>query len=424
MGILSQLIKGTKEYRELEQRYRELFQRTSHILDAEQSARQIRQLLDNVQREYNVALARHNELRTTIASMEIDEDLIESGVYKPAYSFEFSTEYKLKLDNNRDLQKQKVKDKAAVRTGSYGTKAEVNRLVKLVLKAFNGECDALASKITWKNIIKTLEQVGREAQTINKLVESCGIEIDPDYINLKLNEMRLLHEYQEKKQAEMEEQRAIREQMREEEKARLEYERALQEATQEQERYQKALAEAQAKLASAHGADLDRLNETVALLAKRLEDAKEKGLRAKSMAELTKSGHVYIISNLGSFGDKMYKIGMTRRLEPSERINELGDASVPFRFDIHAMIYSKDAPALENKLHSYFRSRQVNLVNDRKEFFYASLNEIEGVVRSMHGDIKFTLAAEAKEYRESCALRNERKAQERSTATSSVLSGS
>jgi hypothetical protein len=145
------------------------------------------------------------------------------------------------------------------------------------------------------------------------------------------------------------------------------------------------------------------------LLTQKLAGAKEKGLRAQSMAELTKSGHIYVISNIGSFGDKMYKIGMTRRLDPSERIAELGDASVPFRFDVHALIYSKDAPALESQLHNHFKSRQVNLVNDRKEFFYATLGEIEQAVRSFHGQIEFTLAAEAKEYKESCAMRKERK---------------
>jgi hypothetical protein len=178
------------------------------------------------------------------------------------------------------------------------------------------------------------------------------------------------------------------------------------------------LAEAQAKLSSAHGVELDRLKETVELLSKRLDGAREKGLRAQSMAELTKSGHVYVISNVGAFGDKMYKIGMTRRLDPSERVAELGDSSVPFTFDTHAMIYSKDAPSLENKLHAHFKARQVNLVNDRKEFFYATLDEIAHAVRSLHGDIQFTQAAEAKEYRESCALRNERKRQDQRTTVS------
>ncbi|HNR31991.1 MAG TPA: DUF4041 domain-containing protein [Candidatus Hydrogenedentes bacterium] len=411
MDIVSSLVKGSKEYRELEQQYKKLVQRTAHILDAEESVKQLRQLLDSLQSKYNTTLARHNELLATIAAMEEDEELIECGIYRPAYSFDFATVYKLKLDNIRDLQKQKVKDKAAVtvKTGNTATKGETNRLVNLVLRAFNGECDALASKVTWKNVSKTLEQVGRAAQAINKLVESHDIQISQEYITLKLNEICLLHEYQEKRQAELDAERANREEMREEEKARREFEKALQEATQEQERIQRALAEAQARMASARDEELDRLNETVALLLKKLEGAKEKGLRAQSMAELTKSGHVYIISNVGSFGDKIFKIGMTRRLEPEDRVAELGDASVPFKFDIHAMVYSKDAPSLEAKLHQHFKARQVNLVNDRKEFFYADLDEIERAVRSLGAEIKFVRVPEAKDYRESRALRTQRK---------------
>lgn len=417
MSIFENVVKGSQEYRQLEQLYQDLVRRTSHILDAEESARNTQQLLKDLQQKYNTALARHSELKSAIAGMEEDEELIECGIYKAAYSFEFATEYKLKLDNLRELQKQKVKDGAAVTSGGGKQSAETKRLIRLVLMAFNGECDALASKVTWKNITKTLERVGKAAQRINKLVESHDIAITSEYINLKLNEMRLIHEHQEKKQAELEEQRAIREQMREEEKARREYEKAMKEAAEEQERYQKALREAQAKLDSAHGEELDRLNEAIALLSKQLETAKEKGLKAQSMAELTKSGYVYVISNVGSFGERMFKIGMTRRLEPIERVKELGDASVPFRFDVHAMVYSKDAPTLERKLHEHFRSRQVNLVNDRKEFFYADLKEIQAAVKALHGEIEFTRLAEAKEYRESRALREEKKRQAQTGGT-------
>lgn len=413
MGLFSDLVKGSQEYRDLDRLHQDLVRRTSHLLETEESAKQIQLLLQNLQRQYNDSLGRHNELLSTISAMEKDENLIECGIYEPAYSFDFSTEYKLKLDNVRALQKQKVKDKSAVSINSAGSKAEANRLVTLALRAFNGECDALASKVTWKNIGKTLDQVGRTAQQINKMVESYGLKIQSEYINLKLNEMRLINEFQEKKQAELEEQRAIREQMREEEKARREYEKALHEATQEAERYQKALAEAQTRVVNAHGDELDRLNETIELLSKKLEGAKEKGLRAQSMAELTKSGHVYVISNVGSFGDRMYKIGMTRRLDPLERVSELGDASVPFKFDVHAVIYSKDAPSLESRLHAYFKSRQVNLVNDRKEFFRANLDEIAQAVRALHGEIEFMQIAEAKEYRESCALRESHKQQKK-----------
>jgi len=123
------------------------------------------------------------------------------------------------------------------------------------------------------------------------------------------------------------------------------------------------------------------------------------------MAQQTKSGHVYVISNIGSFGDNVYKIGMTRRLEPLDRVKELGDASVPFIFDVHAMIYSDDAPALENSLHKLFDSQRVNLVNSRKEFFKVTLEEIELQAKKTSSSVEFIKTAEAKDYNESKAIR-------------------
>lgn len=126
--------------------------------------------------------------------------------------------------------------------------------------------------------------------------------------------------------------------------------------------------------------------------------------RAISRAQMTRSGHVYVISNVGSFGEDVYKIGMTRRLDPMDRVRELGDASVPFRFDVHAIIYSEDAPTLENKLHKKFHHRRVNYINHRREFFRVSLDEITKAVHEYHGEIEFTLLAEADEYRKTVAF--------------------
>ena len=127
------------------------------------------------------------------------------------------------------------------------------------------------------------------------------------------------------------------------------------------------------------------------------------------MAQQTKSGHIYIVSNMGSFGDDICKIGMTRRLDPLDRVKELGDASVPFTFDVHAIIYSEDAPSLEKRLHKKFGDGRVNLINHRKEFFYATLDEIEVVVKEMGHDVEFTKIAEASQYRESTMIRTQQK---------------
>ena len=213
-----------------------------------------------------------------------------------------------------------------------------------------------------------------------------------------------MHEQKEKAQEEKVEQRRIREEMREEEKVRREAEKAEKEAVAEEGRYEKTLLKAQEELGQAHGNALDKLQQEIQELQEKIKLAEEKKQRAISRAQMTKSGNVYVISNVGSFGENVYKIGMTRRLEPMDRVKELGDASVPFSFDVHAMIFSENAPQMEAKLHAKFKGKQVNMVNYRKEFFRVSLEEIESEVHKHDGHIDFMKLAEAKEYRETKAL--------------------
>ena len=275
---------------------------------------------------------------------------------------------------------------------------------KLMLRAFNGECDSAIAKVSWNNMTKMEARIEKAYEAINKMGETNKIIVTKEYFKLKMDELRLAFEYQEKLEQEREEQRQIKEQMREEEKARRELEKAQKEAEEEEKRYQKALEEAEKKLADASGKELDVLNEKIALLHRQLEEAQRVKERAISQAQLTKSGHVYIISNIGSFGEEVYKIGMTRRLEPMDRVKELGDASVPFEFDVHAMIYSEDAPGLQTKLQQLFNFNRVNRVNERKEFFRVTLDEIEKAVLANFGEFHLTKLAEAREYRETLAI--------------------
>jgi hypothetical protein len=234
------------------------------------------------------------------------------------------------------------------------------------------------------------------------------LHIANTYLDLRIEELQLVHEQHEKIQEEKEEQRRIREQMREEEIALREIERARLEAEREERRYEDALAKARSEVAGAEGARQAKLLERIAEMEARLAVAHEQKERAIARAQLTRSGHVYVISNVGSFGEHVYKIGMTRRLDPRERIKELGDASVPFAFDVHALIYTEDAPGLEAKLHRAFANRRINLVNERKEFFSVDISEIVQIVRENHGDVLITRLAEAEEYRKTVAILNER----------------
>jgi hypothetical protein len=282
--------------------------------------------------------------------------------------------------------------------------------LKLMLRAFNGESDALIAKVRYDNAKAYEQRLRKSWESINKLGLGFSCAISSQFLALKVHELHVTHEYQEKLQAEREEQRALREQMRDEERAQRELERVQRDAEQEEARYAKALERAREDAQRAAGAQQLKLLEQIGELEQKVREAEEKRQRAISQAQLTKAGYVYILSNIGSFGEQMFKIGMTRRLDPQDRVDELGDASVPFPFDVHALIRADDAPALERALHGLFEEARVNRINRRKEFFRVTLEQIETVVRQHCGEFKLTQYAEALEYRKSLAMALEHRA--------------
>ncbi len=352
-----------------------------------------------------------NDLSSRVQYLRDEEALQEVGFYRPKYNLS-SAQYKIKLGKLQDQIAGVLRaDQAAVchvpwvvdGSEEKGRKM-VERILKLQLRAFNGECDAAIAKVSWKNYQTMEDRIWKAFKAINKLGEPTHCEITSAYVELRLEELRLTHEREEKLEEEREEQRRIREEAREEEIARREIEREQERAEREEERWAEVLERARRELAAASDKQAEGLKSKIAELEVRLAEAHANKERAISRAQLTRSGHVYVISNEGSFGQDVYKIGMTRRLDPLDRVRELGDASVPFRFDVHAVIYSEDAPALESRLHALFSARRMNMVNERKEFFRVSLAEIEKHVRELRGEIEFTRVAEAKEYRETLAM--------------------
>jgi DNA repair exonuclease SbcCD ATPase subunit len=224
------------------------------------------------------------------------------------------------------------------------------------------------------------------------------------YVAARLEELKWAVAAMELKAKAREEQRALREQIREEERAQKEFERAMRDAQKEEEMLRKAMEKAQRDVAKASDAQRAQYEAKLLELGERLRTAEEKNQRALSMAQQTRSGHVYVISNVGSFGENVYKIGMTRRLEPKDRIRELGDASVPFEFDVHALIPHEDAPTLERALHKVFVRAQMNKVNPRKEFFRVRLEDIRQEVERLGIAAQWTLEAECRDWRETQAL--------------------
>jgi len=352
-------------------------------------------------------------LSSQVTSVSDQVELESFGMYEPHFGFDTSEKYKAKIKEIRDRQKQMIKEKTAAVCDTEwtveGSKAKgkqmVQRYLKLQLRAFNGEADAAIAKARFNNVVKLEERLEKSFQAINKLGETNQCRITSSYLNLKVDELRAAYEHARKKEDEKEEQRRIREEMKEAEAAERELQKAQKEAEKEEKRFEVALAKARAEAAAAGDAMRDSLRKKIELLENQLNTAHEQKAKAISRAQLTRSGHVYVISNIGSFGEEVYKIGMTRRLEPLDRVKELGDASVPFRFDVHAMIYSEDAPTLESDLQKRFADQQVNMVNPRKEFFRVALDDVEAAVLELCGDeVEFIRTAVAEEFRESKAI--------------------
>lgn len=364
-------------------------------------------------------------IRQQLAEQEEAAHLLEVGYYEPIFEFKDLAKYQSQMDVIREQQKRMLRTEGASgdRTAAAyatqtltfnGSEAQGKQLLKkvlrLMLRAFNGECDAFIAKVSYRNIDLMEKRMRSAFDQINKLAGSWSCEISTSYLELRVSELKLVYEWEEAKQREKEEQARIKEQMREEEREQKEFERAKKKAEEEELRYEELLRKAQEEVGAAADKDKEKLNRQIEELQKRISEIEEKK-RAISQAELTKTGYVYIISNVGSFGEHVYKIGMTRRLEPMDRVKELGDASVPFPFDVHAMIRTSNAPALENALHNHFNEKRMNLENQRKEFFRVSIDEIRQELEvlkdelGIDSELTLTLIAEAKEYRLSEAKR-------------------
>jgi hypothetical protein len=312
----------------------------------------------------------------------------------------------------QELKRARETTKAMIRNGSAAMceYVETNRretAINFVVDAFNGKVDSILSRVKHDNAGK-LEQQIRDAFT---LVNYNGkafrdARIMEAFLAARLDELKWAGIAQQLAMEEREEQRRAKEIMREEARAARERERVLRESAKNEETLQQGIAQGREQAEHASGEQKAMYEERIREMEEKLKQVQEEKERARSMAEQTKKGYVYIISNVGSFGEDVYKIGLTRRYDPNERVRELGDSSVPFDFDVHALILSEDAPSLENQLHKHFMLRQANKVNQRREFFRVSLHEIReeieklGVTTGVH----WTMAAEAKQYRESQAI--------------------
>ncbi|MEQ8823373.1 MAG: DUF4041 domain-containing protein [Filomicrobium sp.] len=390
-----------------------LRRRFAKVLDIDAEVRRVRlkgvkleEKVKKIRADYSQKKLVYEKLLQQVAIFDEKVSFAEFGIYEPHFDFGDSERYKDEIKRVREQQKVLVKLKTAVTVHTdwtvQGSKSKgqtmVNRAVKLALRAFNAEADAAIANTRWNNAQAMIRRIENARMQIDKANASLDIDITDQYLGLKLTELRLTHEYREQLKVERDERAQEARKKREEQRL----EREAEEARQEEEKYQSMLAKVRAEFG---GQTSTEQASKIAELERQLAIAHERSQRAQALAERTKTGFVYVISNIGSFGEGVVKIGLTRRLEPADRVRELGDASVPFLFDTHAMIYSQEAPALESALHAEFADRRVNAANMRKEFFRVSLEEVEEAVRRLAPGADFHRDIEAQEFRETMAKR-------------------
>jgi hypothetical protein len=334
--------------------------------------------------------------------------LQEVGVYRFAHPLDDAPAYKARLDKLEDEYSEMIKAGGAVSTTQKwavnGSEKDGARMVadlaKLMLRTYNNEVENVIKKLKPHTLDSAIARLEKLRATIAKLGGSMKLAITSGYHALRVQELRLTADFRQKEEDEREQQRAERERFKDEEKARKEQE-AEQERLEalldkERQQYENAIASLQAR--GDHAAIEDR--------KLRLEEIQRMLDGAIARAANLRAGFVYVISNIGAFGEGVVKIGLTRRLEPYERIRELHNASVPFRFDVHAVVFSDDAVGLETALHREFDDKRVNLTNTHKEFFLVSPDSVKVAIAKFHGDLlSFIDTAEALEWRQSQVLR-------------------
>lgn len=369
-----------------------------------------------------------DELNNQIVDLSEEINYESYGLYKPRYEFSNSSTYKGKLTEVRFNQKTMIRNEIAAEifepmtmNGSLAKgKSMQKKNIKQLLRSFNGECEAAINKVTKSNIETIEKRINTSFAQLNKLNEPNGIRLTTDYLDSKLDEAHIGLEYALKKEEEKEQLREQREREREEKKLqreiaseRAKYEKDEAHFTQAKDRIADKLS------ATTDTSEMLALKHQLQELQDKLNNIRERKEKLQDRAANPTAGYVYIISNIGSFGKDVYKIGVTRRLDPMDRINELGNASVPFKFDVNALVFSEDAFSLESSLHTYFKEYRVNRVNKRKEYFKVPMNKIKEVL-AKHKELTFDFNEypDAYEYRDTLYIEEHEKEK---TATSSVM---
>lgn len=354
-------------------------------------------------------------LKGEVIELEEKKLLQDFSLYEPSYSFATSREYKDRLQDVRIKQKQMIKEKTAATCSTEwtvdGSRAAGRKMtsdnIKQMLMTFNTECENAISNVRFDNFESMRARIEKLYNKLNMLGETSHISLTQEYCDLKIQELTLAYEYERKKQEEKEYEREQRAIAKENAKVQKELEQERRRIEKEQSHYKVRLSQLNQQYeVEKNEGRRELIKEKMQAVQDELVDL-DKALKDVDYRQANeRAGYVYVISNIGAFGEGIYKIGMTRRLDPQERIDELGSASVPFKFDVHAMIFSDDAPRLETALHNAFADKRVNMVNNRKEFYRVSLEDIEDVVKQNYDrTAEFSYIPTAQQYRESLKVR-------------------
>lgn len=372
----------------------------------------VAQLSSDVSEKQEQIISLHNtikELEKQLTTTTDDVEMESYGLYRPKYDFATALGYKDKLALVRNQQKEYIKTKEAVNFNENWTvngsiakgKKMTNDNIKLMLRAFNNECEAAINKVKYNNIESIKDRIYKCYEQINKLNEVNQCKITYSFYKLKIEELYLAYEYERKKEEEREALREQREKEREDKALQKEIDNKKKLIDKDIKHIKNVIEDLEHKLDNANEVEREGLIAQIHELKENLlqyeEDKEELDYRLLNAS----AGYVYVISNIGSFGENVFKIGVTRRLDPFDRVNELSSASVPFKFDIHALIFSYDAYKLESDLHSKFEPYRLNLVNNRKEFFKVPISEIKSELEKYKElTIDFKEVPDAEEYRE------------------------
>lgn len=386
-------LSGSLVYRKkLQAQYDSLMVTYGPIADLKEEVCSLGDRYSDLQDDYKEKRSKLQAYENMISTYNLGVGTMDATSYKPLHDTRDISVLEKELEAVKEKAKAMVSAKRAcvshlpsdmaVNGRKAAAKTFVNREIKLHIRCLDNEVKAAMATVEWNNISRLIERVKKKFNEINTDSQLVKIFLEQDYLELKILELRLHYEIKQLKADLKEEEREERQRIREEQRDEGRTKQELARTKAARERMEKLVEQELAKISEATGLQREKL----ALHQKELELLRAKEARAVSLAQQTRAGYVYIISNVTLFGEGVCKIGMTRRLDPNDRVKELGDASVPELFTVHAFIYTEDAPALEKYFHDHFQSRRVNLINRRKEFFYLSPQDALDALEKYQGN--------------------------------------